>query len=84
MNRLFNLSAQAYMKYRNGLDKTAELLASKKGSPTVEYVIIIGVGAAVAGLLATALKEDNGNIVEKLGDAVEEVIDKATTLKEEE
>lgn len=47
-------------------------------------MIIIGVGAAVAGLLATALKEENDGIVGELSDAVEKVIKKATTLKEEE
>ena len=44
-----------------------QVLLNKTGSPTVEYVILIGVGAAVAGLLAVALSSDNnGKIVKTI------------------
>lgn len=54
------------------------------GSPTVEYIILIGVGALVATLLAMALSpENNGDIVDAIVDKIEEIIDRSTTIKEE-
>ncbi|MFC7443324.1 hypothetical protein [Laceyella putida] len=35
---------------------------SKKGSPTMEYVIIIAVGAIFAGILLSIFQEDDGDI----------------------
>ncbi|WP_028777631.1 hypothetical protein [Shimazuella kribbensis] len=56
------------------------VLTNRKGSPTVEYVILIGVGAAVAGLLAVALSGDNNkDIVTTIADKIKEIIDTSTT-----
>lgn len=38
-----------------------KLVKSKKGSPTLEYVIIIAAGAAFAGLLLAMFGEDEDN-----------------------
>ncbi|TCW36618.1 hypothetical protein EDC32_10468 [Laceyella sacchari] len=47
---------------------------SKKGSPTMEYVIIIAVGAAFAGLLLTIFADEEGGITKTLKTKVEEQI----------
>lgn len=70
---------KGYLAYKDAAEKFKNALGNKKGSSTVEYVIIIGVGAAVAGLLATALSEGNGGIVNTLRGKVNEVITKALT-----
>ncbi|KPC77554.1 hypothetical protein ADL26_02095 [Thermoactinomyces vulgaris] len=56
---------------------------SKKGSPTLEYVIIIAAGAAFAGLLLFAFKggEDN-EITKTLRTKVNDVVDKSGNLEE--
>ncbi len=58
---------------------------SKKGSPTLEYVILIAAGAAFAGLLLFAFKggEDN-DITDTLREKVVDVIDKSGDLQETE
>jgi hypothetical protein len=60
-------------------------LKSRKGSPTLEYVIIIAAGAAFAGLLLYAFKggEDN-DLVDTLRDKVTDVVEKSGNLKEGE
>lgn len=47
---------------------------TKKGSPTMEYVIIIAVGAAFAGLLLTIFQDDGEGIKSILKTKVEEQI----------
>ena len=71
---------RGYLAYRDAAEKFKNALVNKKGSSTVEYVIIIGVGAAVAGLLATALSEGNDGIVSTLRNKVQQVINKALTF----
>ncbi len=57
-----------------------QTLANRRGSPTVEYVILIGVGAAVAGLLAAALSGDhNSGIVTTIAKKISAIINQATT-----
>jgi len=68
---------KGYLAYKDAAEKFKNVLGNKNGSSTVEYVIIIGVGAAVAGLLATALSEGNDGIVSTLRDKVQQVIEKA-------
>jgi hypothetical protein len=59
------------------------VLQDRKGSPTVEYVMLIGAGALVAALLVAALDPENRDgIVGVISDKIEEIIEKATTLKE--
>lgn len=77
-----SLMVKGYLAYKDAAEKFKSSLSNKKGSSTVEYVIIIGVGAAVAGLLATALSKGNGEIVKTLRDKVQEVINKALTPKD--
>jgi len=56
------------------------VLRNRKGSPTVEYVILIGVGAAVAGLLAVALSSDNNSgIVTMIAEKIRAIIDQSTS-----
>ncbi len=71
---------KGYLAYKDAAEKFKSILSNKKGSSTVEYVIIIGVGAAVAGLLATALSEGNDGIVNTLRQKVKEVIEKALSF----
>lgn len=71
---------RGYLAYRDVAEQFKNALTNKKGSSTVEYVIIIGVGAAVAGLLATALSEGNDGIVSTLRNKVQQVINKALTF----
>ncbi|MCS1352433.1 hypothetical protein [Mechercharimyces sp. CAU 1602] len=47
-------------EYLPTLRKTA---SSKKGSPTLEYVVIIAVGATFAGILLNVFKTDEGNSI---------------------
>lgn len=44
---------RTYLAYKN-------VFTNRKGSPTVEYVIVIGAAALMAGLLMTALNESSG------------------------
>jgi hypothetical protein len=73
----------------NFLQQTASKLAgykrvlqNKAGSPTVEYVILIGVGALVAGLLAAALSGDNNtDIIKTISNKIKAIIEAATTFQ---
>lgn len=57
-----------------------QVVKDKAGSPTVEYVILIGVGALVAGLLALALSKDNNEgIVKSISGKISQIIQIATT-----
>lgn len=49
-------------------------LASKKGSPTLEYVVIIAVGAAFAGLLLTVFGGEDNSIFDALKTKVENTV----------
>lgn len=49
-------------------------LSSKKGSPTLEYVVIIAVGAAFAGLLLSAFGGKDNPIKKALKDKVETTV----------
>jgi hypothetical protein len=61
-----------------------QVLKDRAGSPTVEYVILIGVGAAVASLLAVALNgENNSGIIESISKKISQIIEAATTLKKD-
>jgi hypothetical protein len=63
----------------------SSVLTNRKGSPTVEYVILIGVGAAVAGLLAVALSGDNNEgIIDTIADRIKRIIESSTTPTGEE
>ncbi|MRG26985.1 hypothetical protein [Laceyella tengchongensis] len=49
---------------------------SKKGSPTMEYVIIIAVGAVFAMILYNVFAKDEGGTIKKaLGEKVEKAIE---------
>ena len=76
-----SLMVKGYLAYKDAAEKFKNALRNTKGSSTVEYVIIIGVGAAVATLLAKALSEGNGEIIETLRNKVKEVIEKSLTEK---
>lgn len=49
-------------------------LSSKKGSPTLEYVVIIAVGAAFAGLLLSVFGGDDNPIGKALKSKVEKTV----------
>jgi hypothetical protein len=56
---------------------------SKKGSPTLEYVIIIAAGAAFAGLLLFVFKGGESNpLVQTLKGKVTGVVNKSANLEE--
>ncbi len=66
------------------LESYKQVLKNKAGSPTVEYVILIGVGALVAGLLAAALSGDNNTgIVKTIANKIKKIIEAATTFQGE-
>lgn len=56
---------------------------SKKGSPTLEYVILIAAGAAFAGLLLFAFKGGEDNKISKtLQKKVNDVVEQSGNLEE--
>lgn len=68
------------LKFFTYLNAYVTLLTDRRGSPTVEYVILIGVGASVAGLLALALNSDNNSgIVDVIAKKISAIINQATT-----
>lgn len=54
-----------------------KLLRSKKGSPTLEYVIIIAAGAAFAGLLLAMFGEgeDNKGITDAMRNKIKSTVE---------
>lgn len=63
-----------------------KLVRSKKGSPTLEYVIIIAAGAAFAGLLLAMFgeDEDNSGITKAMRDKIEDTVKMLNEKPEEE
>ncbi|MBS7531750.1 hypothetical protein IC619_014845 [Hazenella sp. IB182353] len=55
---------------------------SKKGSPTLEYVLIIAAGAAMAGLLLAVFKDNGTDIQEKFKTKIMDTITGATDSSE--
>lgn len=77
MKKVMQRLSASYYAYK-------QVLKDKAGSPTVEYVILIGVGALVAGLLAVALNsKNNSGIVKTIANKISKIIDAATTLQGE-
>ncbi|SEN63149.1 DUF4244 domain-containing protein [Lihuaxuella thermophila] len=63
-NKLNEASIRMYVAYKN-------IFSSKKGSSTVEYVIVLAAAAAFAGVLATVLSgEAKGYITKKISEAL--------------
>lgn len=54
-----------------------KLVKSKKGSPTLEYVIIIAAGAAFAGLLLSMFgpEEDNSSITKAFREKITKTVE---------
>ena len=54
-----------------------KLVKSKKGSPTLEYVIIIAAGAAFAGLLLAVFdpEADNDGITNEMRDKIQSTVE---------
>ncbi len=72
MKRIQKGLVRAYLGYKR-------VLSDIKGSPTMEYIVIIAVGALFAGILYNVFSGDSGKgIMEKIKQYVESKIGEAT------
>ena len=77
MNQLLKWS----VKYEVLKGNMKSVLKSKKGSPTMEYVVVLAIGAVFAGLLLFVFKDDGTSktIKDKFADYVTKLVGGVTT-----
>jgi hypothetical protein len=59
---------RAYLAYK-------QAISNMKGSPTMEYIVVIGVGALFATILYNLFKQDDGSIMGALREQVMKYIE---------
>jgi hypothetical protein len=65
----------AWYRVKEYLPRIKKSAASEKGSPTMEYVVIIAVGALFAAILYNIFKDDEGGAIKgALTEKVKEMI----------